>query len=151
MTPERLTELLDVARREYDVVVVDTPPAFTSTTIVAIDHAQHVVMVGTMDLPGLKNMKVGLETLSLMGFPRDRVITVLNRSDSKVGLIAHDVKKILDTAPDVSVPSDRAVPRSLNAARPIVAESPNAGPAKALRTLAERVATAISKSQTKDG
>ena len=151
VTSERLTELLDVARREYDLVVVDTPPAFTSTTIVAIDHAQHVVMVGTMDLPGLKNMKVGLETLSLMGFPRDRVVTVLNRSDSKVGLIAHDVKKILDAAPDVSVPSDRAVPRSLNAARPIVAAAPKAGPAKALRALAERVATAISKSQTKDG
>jgi pilus assembly protein CpaE len=151
VTPERLTEVLDVARTEYDVVVVDTPPAFTSTAITAIDHAQHVVMVGTMDLPGLKNMKVGLETLSLMGFPRDRVVTVLNRSDSKVGLIAHDVKKILDATPDVSVPSDRSVPRSLNAARPIVADAPKAGPAKALRALGERVADAVSKSQRKDG
>ena len=43
-------------------------------------------MVGTLDLPGLKNMKVGLETLDLMGFPRDRIVTVLNRADSKVGL-----------------------------------------------------------------
>jgi pilus assembly protein CpaE len=108
-------------------------------------------MIGTMDLPGLKNMKVGMETLELMGFPRDRVVTVLNRSDSKVGLIAHDVKKILDTTPDVSVPSDRSVPRSLNAARPIVAAAPKAGPAKALRALGERVADAISKPQTKDG
>jgi pilus assembly protein CpaE len=151
VTPERLTEVLDLARTEYDVVVVDTPPAFTSAAITAIDHAQHAVMIGTMDLPGLKNMKVGMETLELMGFPRDRVVTVLNRSDSKVGLIAHDVKKILDTSPDVSVPSDRSVPRSLNAARPIVAAAPKAGPAKALRALGERVADAISKPQTKDG
>jgi pilus assembly protein CpaE len=151
VTPDRLAEILDVARTEYDVVLVDTPPAFTSTAITAIDHAQHVVMVGTMDLPGLKNMRVGMETLSLMGFPRDRVVTVLNRSDSKVGLIAHDVKKILDTNPDVSVPSDRSVPRSLNAARPIVVEAPKAGPAKALRALGERVADAISTSQSKDG
>jgi pilus assembly protein CpaE len=150
VTPERLTELLDVARSEYDVVVVDTPPAFTSTAITAIDQAQHAVMVGTMDLPGLKNMKVGLETLSLMGFDRDRVVTVLNRSDSKVGLIAHDVKQILNTTPDVNVPSDRSVPRSLNAARPIVAESPKAGPAKALRALGDRVVDAISKSQSKE-
>jgi len=150
VTPERLSELLDVARSEYDVVVVDTPPAFTSTTITAIDGAQHVVMVGTMDLPGLKNMKVGLETLSLMGFDRDRVVTVLNRSDSRVGLIAHDVKQILNAAPDVSIPSDRSVPRSLNAARPIVAESPKAGPSKALRALGERVADAMSTSQSKE-
>ena len=72
--------MLDVACREYDVVVVDTPPAFTATTIAAIDHAQHAVMVGTLDLPGLKNMKVGLETLALMGFARDRIMTVLNRA-----------------------------------------------------------------------
>jgi pilus assembly protein CpaE len=150
VTPERLTELLDVAQSEYDVVVVDTPPAFTSTAITAIDQAQHAVMVGTMDLPGLKNMKVGLETLSLMGFDRDRVVTVLNRSDSKVGLIAHDVKQILNTTPDVNVPSDRSVPRSLNAARPIVAESPKTGPAKALRALGDRVVDAISKSQSKE-
>jgi pilus assembly protein CpaE len=151
VTPERLTEVLDVARSEYDVVVVDTPPAFTSTVITAIDQAQHAVMVGTMDLPGLKNMKVGLETLSLMGFDRSRVVTVMNRSDSKVGLIAHDVKQILKTTPDVNVPSDRSVPRSLNAARPIVAETPKAAPAKALRALGERIAGALSKTQIKDG
>jgi pilus assembly protein CpaE len=150
VTPEKLTEVLDTARSEYDVVIVDTPPAFTSTTITAIDHAQHAVMVGTLDLPGLKNMKVGLETMALMGFDRDRIVTVLNRSDSKVGLIAHDVKKILDASPDVSVPSDRSVPRSLNATRAIVAGEPKAAPAKALRALGERVAAAISKPNEKD-
>jgi len=151
VTVERLAELLDIARGEYDVVVVDTPPAFTSTAITAIDHAQHAVMVGTMDLPGLKNMKVGLETLSLMGFDRERVVTVLNRSDSKVGLIAHDVKQILEATPDVNVPSDRSVPRSLNAARPIVATAPKGAPAKALRALGERIADAIATSQSKEG
>ena len=117
VTPERLAEVLDVACRAYDVVVVDTPPAFTSTTITAIDRAQHAVMIGSLDLPGLKNMKVGLETMALMGFERDRIVTVLNRANSKVGLIGTDVRKVLAAAPDVSVPSDRSVPRSLNAAR----------------------------------
>ncbi len=144
VTPERVAELLDVARHEYDVVVVDTPPAFTSTTITAIDNAQHAVMVGTLDLPGLKNMKVGLETLDLMDFPRERILTVLNRSDSKVGLLAHDVKKVLGATPQLEIPSDRRVPRSLNAARALVITEPKAPPAKALRTLGDRIAEAIS-------
>lgn len=151
VTAEKLTAVLDTARAEYDVVIVDTPPAFTSTTITAIDHAQHVVMVGTLDLPGLKNMKVGLETLALMGFDRDRIVTVLNRADSKVGLIAHDVKKILAASPDINVPSDRSVPRSLNATRAIIASEPKAAPAKALRALGERVAAAIFKPDEKGG
>jgi pilus assembly protein CpaE len=148
---EKLTAVLDTARAEYDVVVVDTPPAFTSTTITAIDQAQHAVMVGTLDLPGLKNMKVGLETMALMGFDRDRIVTVLNRADSKVGLIAHDVKTILGASPDINVPSDRSVPRSLNATRAIVASEPKAAPSKALRTLGSRVAAAIFKPDEKGG
>jgi pilus assembly protein CpaE len=149
VTPERLVELLDVARNEYDAVVVDTPPAFTSTTIAAIDNAQYSVMVGTLDLPGLKNMKVGLETLDLMGFPRERIVTVLNRADSKVGLLGHDVKKVLGATPQLEVPSDRRVPRSLNAARALVVTEPKAPPAKALRVLGDRIAQAIA-TPTKD-
>jgi pilus assembly protein CpaE len=144
VTPDRLQEVLDIARIEYDAVVVDTPPAFTSTTITAIDNAQHAVMVGTLDLPGLKNMKVGLETLDLMGFQRERVLTVLNRADSKVGLLGHDVKKVLGAMPQLEVPSDRRIPRSLNAARAIVVAEPKAPPAKALRSLGDRIADAIS-------
>jgi pilus assembly protein CpaE len=143
VTADRLAELLDVARGEYDAVVVDTPPAFTTATITAIDNAQHAVMVGTLDLPGLKNMKVGLETLDLMGFDRERIVTVLNRADSKVGLLAHDVKKVLGATPQLEVPSDRRVPRSLNAARAIVVADPKSPPAKALRALGDRIADAL--------
>ena len=143
VTPERLVEVLDIARTEYDAVVVDTPPAFTSTTIAAIDNAQQAVMVGTLDLPGLKNMKVGLETLDLMGFDRERIVTVLNRADSKVGLLNHDVKKVLGAMPQLEVPSDRRVPRSLNEARAIVVADPKAPPAKALRSLGDRIADAL--------
>jgi pilus assembly protein CpaE len=150
VTVDKLADILDVATTEFDVVVVDTPPAFTSTAIVAIDRAEQVVMVGALDLPGLKNMKVGLETLDLMGVPRDRVITVLNRADSKVGLISQDVKKVIGMSPDVSIPSDRAIPRSLNATRPIVASDPKSAPAKALRALGDRVAAALKPSGTKE-
>ncbi len=143
VTSERLTEILGVARAGFQVIVVDTPPAFTSTTITAIDTAQHAVLMGTLDLAGLKNAKVGAETLALMGFPADRVTTVLNRAGSKVGLLPGDVGKVLAAPPDASIPSDRDVPRSLNSARPIVASQPRSKPAKALRRLADHVSAAV--------
>jgi pilus assembly protein CpaE len=149
VTAERLAEVLDVATREYEAVVVDTPPAFTSATITAVDRAQHLVMVGSLDLPGLKNMKVGLETLDLMGVDRASVLTVLNRANSKVGLLGHEVKQVLGRTPDVSIPSDRALPRSTNSARPIVAADPRSAPAKALRALGQRIAGELSKTDGK--
>ena len=88
-------------------MIADTPPAFTPTSILAIDRADQTIMVGTLDLSGTKNMKIGLETLELMGRPRDRVLVVLNRADSKVGLTHADVKGVLSRGHDVAVPSDR--------------------------------------------
>jgi len=50
---------------------------------------------------------------------------------------------VLSASPDAGIPSDRAVPRSTNAARPIVVSDPKSAPAKALATLASRVASAV--------
>ncbi len=143
VTPENLAQLMDVAQTQYDVVVVDTPPAFTATTIAVIDRAQHAVMVGALDLPGMKNLKVGLETMDLMGFPRDRVTVALNRADSKVGLDWSDVREILDRPPDITIPSDRALPRSINTTRPLVVTEPKSAPAKSLRQLTDRLVTTL--------
>ena len=39
-------------------------------------------MVGMLDAPSLKNTKLGLETLELMGYPRERTQVLLNRADA---------------------------------------------------------------------
>jgi pilus assembly protein CpaE len=143
VTGEHVAAVLDLARTTYDVVVVDTPPAFTPGTIAAVDQADMIVMLGSFDLPGLKNMKVGLETLQMMDVPAARVIPVLNRANTKVGLLVADVAKVLGRPPEVAVPSDRGVPQSVNAARPIICAQPKSGPARSFRTIGDRVAAAL--------
>jgi pilus assembly protein CpaE len=143
VTAERLGEVIGVARTEFDVVIVDTPPAFTATAIAAVDQSAHAVIVGSLDLPGLKNMKVGMETLRLMDVDADRMTIVLNRADSKVGLNSADVKAILGRTPDINIPSDRSVPKAVNAATPIVLSEPKSRPAKALRQLGDQVAKKV--------
>jgi len=149
VTAERLATVLDVARTEFDVVIVDTPPAFTAPAIAAVDYAMHTVIVGSLDLPGLKNMKVGLETLALMGVAPADITLVLNRADSKVGLTAADVKAILSREPDIAIPSDRSVPRSVNAARPLVASEPKSATAKSLRSLSDRIIALLPSNEAK--
>jgi pilus assembly protein CpaE len=93
-----------------------------------------------LDALSLKNTKLGLETLDLMGYESDNVSLVLNRADSRVGITPEDVSTIVGTGPDVSVPSDREIPRSVNEGTPIVASRPGSGAAKAFRSLADRYA-----------
>ena len=125
-------------RTMADVVIVDTPPGFTPEVIATIDVSSQICMVGMLDSLSLKNTKLGLETLDLMGYDTDRVALVLNRADSRVGITPDDVSTIVGRAPDVFVPSDREIPRSINEGLPIVASKPHSGAAKAFRTLADR-------------
>jgi pilus assembly protein CpaE len=93
-------------------------------------------MVGMLDALSLKNTKLGLETLELMGVPRDRVKLVLNRAKTRVGISDEDVEAITDRTPDVLVPSDRDIPRSVNEGTPIVIYKPQSEAAEAFRRLA---------------
>ena len=80
-------------------------------------------MVGMLDALSLKNTKLGLETLELMGYPSEAVKLVLNRADSRVGITDDDVAAIIGRAPQILVPSDRDIPRSVNEGEPIVLPS----------------------------
>jgi pilus assembly protein CpaE len=97
-------------------------------------------MVGMLDSLSLKNTKLGLETLELMGYQSDSVTLILNRADSRVGITDDDVAAIVGRAPQIRVPSDRAIPRSVNEGTPIVLGAPRSEAARAFRQLASLIA-----------
>ncbi len=135
-----LRDIYASLRTMCDAVIVDTPPGFTPEVIATIDVSSEICMVGMLDSLSLKNTKLGLETLDLMGYDTERVSLVLNRADSRVGITPDDVSTIVGRAPDVAIPSDREIPRSVNEGTPIVAARPSSGAAKAFRVLADRYA-----------
>jgi pilus assembly protein CpaE len=137
---EFLRDIYAALRTMCDAVIVDTPPGFTPEVIATIDVSTEICMVGMLDSLSLKNTKLGLETLDLMGYDNDHVSLVLNRADSRVGITPDDVSTIVGRGPDVSVPSDREIPRSVNEGTPIVATRQNSSAAKAFRSLADRYA-----------
>ena len=136
VTTEFLRDLYVVLRSLNDYVIVDTPPGFTPEVISSIDSSSHVCMVGMLDSLSLKNTKLGLETLELMGYQPERTRLVLNRADSRVGITSDDVVAIVGRPPDVLVPSDREIPRSINEGAPIVVSRSRSDAAKAFRALA---------------
>jgi len=135
VTPAHIREVLRVLRTTVPFVVVDTPPAFSPEVIAALDESTDVCVVTMLDAPSLKNTKIALETLELMGVEA-KIRLVLNRSDTNVGITHSDVVHILGRAPDVLLPSSRDVVRSVNSGEPIVLAAKRNESAKALRALA---------------
>ena len=132
-----LRDVYSTLRRSFDYVIVDTPPGFTPEVIASIDSSTHLCLVGMLDALSLKNTKLGLETLDLMGYDRERICLVLNRADSHVGIERDDVTAVVGRAPDVMVPSDREIARSINDGSPIVLSHERSEAAQAFRQLAE--------------
>jgi pilus assembly protein CpaE len=137
---ELLREVYSIVRSTFDWVVVDTPPGFTAEVITSIDSSTDVVMVGMLDSLSLKNTKLGLETLELMKYDPDRIYLLLNRAHSRVGISQSDVEAVLGRTPDVFIPSDREIPRTVNEGIPIVVARPQSEPAEAFGRLADLLA-----------
>ena len=137
ITTEFLRDVYAVLRVSHDYVIVDTPPGFTPEVIAATDSSSHICMVGVLDALSLKNTKLGLETLDLMGYDEDRITLVLNRADSRVGITPDDVRMVMGRKPDVLVPSDRDIPRAVNEGVPIVLLKTRSEAARAFRMLAD--------------
>jgi pilus assembly protein CpaE len=137
ITTEFLRDVYGILRLSNDYVVVDTPPGFTPEVIAATDSSSHICMVGVLDSLSLKNTKLGLETLDLMGYQADRITLVLNRADSRVGITPDDVYGVMGRKPDVLIPSDRDIPRAVNEGVPIVLSKEKSDAARAFRSLAD--------------
>jgi pilus assembly protein CpaE len=137
VSPEFLREVYPLLRATSDYVVLDSSPGFEPEVISAIDNSSYVCMVGTLDTLSLKNTRLGLETLDLMGYDPDRIVLVLNRADSRVGIDDEDVLAVVGRRPDIRIPSDVEVTRAVNEGTPIVIAKPDSAGAKAFRALAD--------------
>lgn len=136
VTPELVRDAIEVLSRMCDVVIVDTPPGFTPEVIAAIDAASSLWVVAGMDALSLKNTRLALDTLDLMGCPADSMRLVLNRANSRVGVDSGAVHALLGRKPDIRVPSHRDIVCSVNEGHPIVLSDPGCEASRAFTALA---------------
>ncbi len=136
--PSLVTELLGVLRGMFDFVVVDTPAHFSEHVLVAMDASAHHVLLTTPDVPALKNLRVTLDMLDLLSYPRQIRSVVLNRSGSKVGLSLDDVERAVRCPIAAHVPSSLAVPVSINQGTPITMASPQHPVSQAITRFAQQ-------------
>jgi pilus assembly protein CpaE len=140
VTEAKLAQLLEVARESYDIIVVDTSPFFHGPMLATLDRTDELLLLCGLDVPTLKNVRLALQTLELLSFPPDRIRVVLNRANSKVGMKPSEVEGALDVKVRFEIPSDRAVPLSVNRGNPAVLAEAKGDFARAIRTMAKTLA-----------
>ena len=139
VTPVLISRILRGLRETFDFIVVDTAPAFDEQTLTALDETDECVVIATLDVPTLKNVKVAIETLEMLNIARGHRHLLLNRADDAVGLGPEKVESILgmDIAAQIATSMDIAA--ATNSGRPILSANPGHPSSTAIRKLASQL------------
>ena len=129
--------MIHILRRFCSHVVIDTPAYLNDVVLGLVEESDDVLLVAGMDIPNIKNVKIGLQTLRLLNTPMEKLRLVLNRANSKVKLDIGGVERTLQVSAEALIPSDVVVPQSVNKGVPFVLSHPKSGVAKSIRALAE--------------
>ncbi|MDZ7677802.1 MAG: P-loop NTPase [Acidimicrobiales bacterium] len=133
---EEMVRIIDLLRTFCSHVVVDTPAYFNDVVLGLIEASDDVLLVAGMDIPNIKNVKIGLQTLKLLNTPMEKLHLILNRANSKVKLEVNEVEKTLGVKATALIPSDVIVPQAVNKGTPVVLTAPKSGVTKAIEELA---------------
>lgn len=137
IAPSLVRRVLRILRQHFDYVIVDTSPAFDDQVLHAFDETDACIIVATLDVPTIKNVKVALETLDALNLVDDRRYLLLNRADDEVGLTPANVESLLKMPVTTALPSAFAVASATNHGRPIVLSRPDHAVSKELIKLAQ--------------
>jgi len=132
--------ILNLLKQHFDFVVVDTSPSFDEYALQAFDETDEMLLVTTLDVPTLKNVKVAVETLDLLNFPKPRRHLVLNRADDKVGLTPDKVESTLGMSISQAIPTSSQVAHATNSGEPILSAQPRHPVSQAITKLARKLA-----------
>jgi pilus assembly protein CpaE len=136
---EHIAYLTEEFRKEYDIIIVDTPPAFVETSLVALEASDLILLIAAYDLPALKNGKLAIETLSLLGL-NEKIHVIVNRDGPADGMSPELVEKVLGRKIEGSIPSDyHTVIASINKGESFVITDPRTPVAKAMMQLSEQL------------
>jgi len=119
-----MLRVLDLLRDMFGHVVIDTPPHLSEVVLQAVAESDLVGFIVAMDVPSVKNARLGLQAFQLLQIPLAKVALLLNRADSRVHLTPHDIEKVLELKVDVAFPSDVVVPQSVNQGVPVMLQYP---------------------------
>lgn len=138
--PQDVSEILHLLRQRYECVVLDLPHTFDSVTVAALDLADDILVVLTLDIPGIRATKRALKVFERLDYRRDKVHVVVNRWSKGIDVQLQKVEAHLGEQLIGFVPNDyRKVMDSINLGRPLVQAEPSSKITAEIRRIAALV------------
>lgn len=142
ITPQLAEAVLKRIASGHDWTIVDCPTSYDERTLTLLAQADMVLLVATPEIGALKNTDQFLDLADQLGVRKDKILLLLNRANSDVGLAPAEIERTFKTPISVQFPTaGRAIALSSNRGEPLVLSQPSHPFSRASAKLAELLVT----------
>jgi pilus assembly protein CpaE len=124
--PQDVSEILYLIGQRFENIIIDLPHTFDPVTVAALDLADDILLMLTLDIPGIRSTKRALKVFERLNYPQRKIHVVVNRFSKANDVPLQKVEIHLGEQLIGFVPNDyRKVMDSINLGRPLVETEAN--------------------------
>jgi pilus assembly protein CpaE len=138
VTADHIRTVMDLLRRQFAHVVVDTNTTFSEANLTVLEIAERALVVATPELVTVRDLRECQRIFfDLLGLPRQRFEYVLNHALPYRGIATEDLEQVLEAKLAHEIPYGGPAP-SLAAleGHPVVMKWPTSTTSRALAAIA---------------
>ena len=140
ITAAHIEKILNELKKEFHYVIIDTSANFHETVLAALDMSDKVLMMSTLDLPTIKNIKSGFDVMESLHYKKEKINVVLNKASELYGIKYRDFEDTIKHQIWSYIPEDsQTVITSANKGFPFVMTRTETKVAKAINSMAENL------------
>jgi len=140
ITSSHVEKIIKVLKENYHYVIIDTSASFHETVLTSLDMSDRILLVSTLDLPTIKNIKSGLDIMESLRYSKEKINIVLNKASEQFGIKYKDFESTLKHAIWGFIPEDsQTVITSANKGFPFVMTRTETKVAKAIIGIANEL------------
>jgi pilus assembly protein CpaE len=139
-TVESVDRSLEVLQSRFDYVILDSGNLIDDITVTALHWPSTLLLISTLTLPSIRNIKRLIDYLSEINHPNERVEFVINRYKSKYEISLHNFENSLHQEPFCIIPNDyTTVSNSVSKGKSLSMINRQAKITKSIRNLAMKL------------
>lgn len=140
VTARDMEKVISLLRRIYNVVVIDSPPAITDTTLAYLEDADSILSIVTPDRNSVRAARLAGQAFVAAGISPQKMMLVMNRAGAP-GIKPEQMGSELGRLPDVAIPDDPQLIKATSAEGvPFVLAQPKAKASQQVMGIAQRLA-----------
>ncbi len=143
---EQFSKVLRYLRSTYSYIIVDASSTLTDVVLAAMDTCDLILLITTQEIPAIKNSRLFLDLIDVLGIHDRRLIFVMNRFDRRIGIMPEKVGESLKHEIVSVIPfEDRVILPSINRGVPFMLGDLTRPICKSILGLAESVRQRVSQ------